>query len=783
MLNLDSPWNLNHCRTEVDADNSTDSKDDDDDSTASDGSRVTVNEETIFMPTSIVLETPVVTTPPSSIALEETPPQKRNVKRKPPIDCHVIIRWSQLSQLMKENMVCSNCGGPICHLERKTVGIATDIHLSCKCGNAASALADRSDYMLDQSETYFIRRERRIDNYELNWRLIMATQLMGESQVGGSIIGTFLDVTREAFRNAWAPMEDALGVQQRKIGQEVVDFNLNLETLGKVGKLCEDGKVRYPVSVSYDMGWQKAKRTYDSISGHGLMIGANTKKVISFQNYSKSCSKCEIHEKKMARHNTPDVPVAKHNCPRNHEGSSKGMEAKAALECLNKIWSHEEISAFIDIVCIDDDATTKAYLSHCFADLDFNEIARPTNTKGEAKTAKKDDKGKLPRDHPVVVFLADLSHRIRSFAKYLYALKPLAKSKSEMNDVDCLRLKRNYAWWIFTGSSMSYDDFKDSALCPVLHHFNDHSKCGTWCHHRDKDTEELAKLKKYRCKKANNQLYLQCLEIIERFSTEERLKECHHTTNSQKNEAMNKSIMRYVPKDQTYGRSMALTSRLNLSVSIDSLGHARYYERLFTKMKFKHTELTFSGLRRMWRKKEYGRMYQGRKEVKKMRRIQQREKMIEGIRKMEADVVKGMAYSSGIRIQGDDEGKEEGELDCQAPATKKARTKRTSSSKSTTRESNQEGCKCGQRDHKRITSSKCPWKGLCAEEVSAKYEQRMKQQKMSISSFSECTAEPCANGTAVNAQSSSKYMAPMRTLYVPHVNTHLVQLLCTIVQK
>jgi hypothetical protein len=316
-------------------------------------------------------------------------------------------------------------------------------------------------------------------------------------------------------------------------------------------------------------------------------------------------------------------------------------------------------------------------LSHCFADLDFKEIARPTNTKGEAKTAKKDDKGKLPRDHPVVVFLADLSHRIRSFAKYLYALKPLAKSKSEMNDVDCLRLQRNYAWWIFTGSSMLYEDFKDSSLCPVLHHFNDHLKCGTWCHHRDKDTEELAKLTKYRCKKANNQLYLQCLYIIGQFSTEERLRECHHTTNSQKNEAMNKSIMSYVPKDQTYGWAMALTSWLNMSVLIDSLGHARYYERLFTNMKFKHTELTFSGLKRMWRNREYGWMYQGRKEVKKMWRIQQREKMIDGIRKMEADVVKGMAYSSGIRIQGEDEGKE-GELDCQVPATKKARTKRTS---------------------------------------------------------------------------------------------------------
>jgi hypothetical protein len=46
------------------------------------------------------------------------------------------------------------------------------------------------------------------------------------------------------------------------------------------------------------------------------------------------------------------------------------MEAKAALECLNKIWTHKEISAFIEVVCIDDDATTKAYLAHCFFDLD-----------------------------------------------------------------------------------------------------------------------------------------------------------------------------------------------------------------------------------------------------------------------------------------------------------------------------------------------------------------------------------------------------------------------------
>ena len=73
---------------------------------------------------------------------------------------------------------------------------------------------------MEKSDSDFICRERRVNNYEINWHLAMATQLMGESQVGGSIIGLFLDLTREAFRNAWGPMEDALGVEQHLIGQE-----------------------------------------------------------------------------------------------------------------------------------------------------------------------------------------------------------------------------------------------------------------------------------------------------------------------------------------------------------------------------------------------------------------------------------------------------------------------------------------------------------------------------------------------------------------------------------
>jgi hypothetical protein len=51
----------------------------------------------------------------------------------------------------------------------------------------------------------------------------------------------------------------------------------------------------------------------------------------------------------------------------------------------------------------------------------------------------------LGKDHPAIKRMADLSHEVRMFAKYLYVLKTMGLAKSEMNDVDCLSLKRNYA--------------------------------------------------------------------------------------------------------------------------------------------------------------------------------------------------------------------------------------------------------------------------------------------------------------------------------------------------
>jgi hypothetical protein len=188
---------------------------------------------------------------------------------------------------------------------------------------------------------------------------------------------------------------------------------------GKIGQMSKDGKVIYPIEVSHDMGWQKGKKTYDSISGHGLMIGNTTKNVVAFQNFLSSCGACQHHNKKMDGLKTPDVPVLEPQCPKIYTGSLKGMEVKASLDCVNKVWSHAWIEAFISITCINDDATmTRAYFQHSFANLDWKNLPRSTNKEGEPKTGKRNNKGQLGKDHPVIKFLADLSLQVRTFAKY-----------------------------------------------------------------------------------------------------------------------------------------------------------------------------------------------------------------------------------------------------------------------------------------------------------------------------------------------------------------------------
>ena len=119
-------------------------------------------------------------------------------------------------------------------------------------------------------------------------------------------------------------------------------------------------------------------------------------------------------------------------------------------------------------------------------------------------------------------------------------------------------------------------------------------------------------------------------------------------------------------------------------------------------------------------KKEYGRVYAGLWYVKRRGRNKQRDRMIEGTRKMEADAEDGCQYSAGIPLQEEENEAEGGEG---GPAKKRARTTTTQYKPSRT---SRDKCKCGGSNHMRTSSFKCPWYGQSKEVVAQNYEQGMR---------------------------------------------------------
>ena len=111
------------------------------------------------------------------------------------------------------------------------------------------------------------------------------------------------------------------------------------------------------LTLSYDMGWNKRSSgtKYDSTSGHGFVLGSQTKKILQFKVMSKSCSRCSLAAARK-------VEVKPHIFPKNHEGSSKSMETEAIFRMV--IEAHDELGFCTKTIILDDDSTTKVNLKH-----------------------------------------------------------------------------------------------------------------------------------------------------------------------------------------------------------------------------------------------------------------------------------------------------------------------------------------------------------------------------------------------------------------------------------
>ena len=204
------------------------------------------------------------------------------------------------------------------------------------------------------------------------------------------------------------------------------------------------------IAVSFDMGWQKRStgRVYDSMSGHGFIIGCRTKNVVGFGLKKKKCSNCTSFNK----HN---LPIVAHKCSINWSGSSGAMEASLAQDLIRGIFENSGGRVFVEYVVSDDDSTMRAY----------------------CKAAE--NGGKLPQGIPEPTFYADPSHRIKCMAKPIYKMvtSPPVKDPGRCKNIDACRVKKYTSCCIAKNRMLPIDEFCSKAKAPIEHLFN----CHTWC--------------------------------------------------------------------------------------------------------------------------------------------------------------------------------------------------------------------------------------------------------------------------------------------------------------
>ena len=143
--------------------------------------------------------------------------------------------------------------------------------------------------------------------------------------------------------------ESEVGNALENVARESCKINLNLEKqmAEQSSGPSADGLVG--IAISYDMGWQKRGRGHNSSTSHGAAMGLATGKVLSYSTRCKTCRVCT--------NNNVSGKGKKHDCRKNHWGSSKSMEREVACE----LWSNAPQSGVKFSVFVgDDDSTTLA---------------------------------------------------------------------------------------------------------------------------------------------------------------------------------------------------------------------------------------------------------------------------------------------------------------------------------------------------------------------------------------------------------------------------------------
>ena len=350
-----------------------------------------------------------------------------------------LVHWDSLKEMFSDNLVCRHCGSDV-YINETTVGIATQVGLICK--NRNCKLHQKS----------FVRKtiDKKIRNnsnaaFAINCQFVLALMQIGGGASEAGLMLSYLNLPHSStFQNCtYYKVQEAIRPAIIELSEKSMVKVRQDEVLATVGEdksnLWKQKKIEpshVPLTISYDMGWNKRSSgtKYDSISGHGFVLGSRTKKILQFKVLSKSCSKCSIAAAK-------NKVVKPHACPKNHDGSSKSMETEAIFRMVKE--AYDDLGYSIATIILDDDSTTKANLRHSWKEKVKQGKMKGSDWPKTISGVKKKDNGRLPLHIPEPQFLADFNHRVKVVGKSVYNLAKMPQKQSMVTKAMAERIKTN----------------------------------------------------------------------------------------------------------------------------------------------------------------------------------------------------------------------------------------------------------------------------------------------------------------------------------------------------
>jgi hypothetical protein len=318
-----------------------------------------------------------------------------------------------------------------------------------------------------------------------------------------------IDIARGAIRAA-------LDIKIQRTVEETMDM-----TYEQWLTLVDNDRPRVGLVVSFDTGWQKRSigNIYDSLSGHAVFYGQKTRLVIALTIVSKRCTTCDKAP--------PESDVPEHDCPKNHEGSSKSMEPLAAVELLKYVFYNSH--SYVNIIF-----SPAANCKHSFqAKIDAGLMTAAEYPRTE-RGSKKKDAGLLPLEIPEPSNAADPTHRAKCAVAKVFGLKKKHGTKgTDVSSVDANRFKLYWGHWQKQSHEKPFEEFKHNSNAVIEHLFNDHTYCSDdWCPVLIAQAKEKEYNGVYRSKQKHAQEYEQIKSALAPYLTDKKLKEIHHLFHS-----------------------------------------------------------------------------------------------------------------------------------------------------------------------------------------------------------------------------------------------------------